>query len=156
MTVAILTPLRTYTISHTYLLTVTAKLKGPGHGSREYVFSQDVPWRLYWAVAPMQRTSPATGQCYTITPGSEPQSLSKQPKPIVSPEAEVASGTKLSQAKTIEPTITALDSQDDNVSSATSSQLAFERGEEERRGLMPIHKAWWKKGIKMDDDFRHM
>jgi len=77
------------------------------------------------------------------------------PKITISPDSEVATGTKSNEAKTVETTITALDAKDDEISSATSSQLAFERGEEERRGLMPIYKAWWKKGIK-DDDFRHM
>ena len=144
--------MRTYTISHTYILRVTAKLKGPGHASKEYTFSQYVPWRLHWAEAPMPRTLPIPGPAIR---SGERHSTPKIPKIIVSPEFEVANGTKSDQAKTVETTVTALDAKDDEISSATSSQLAFERGEEERRGLMPIYKAWWKKGIK-DDDFRHM
>jgi len=111
-----------------------------------------VPWRLHWAEAPTSRTLPIAGPSV--------RSGERRPKPtipsiIVSPEPDVANGTKSNEAKTVETTITALNAQHDDISSTTSSQLAFERGEEERRGLMPIYKAWWKKGIK-DDDFRHM
>jgi len=132
--------------------------------SKECTFSQDIPWHFHWFTPPHSRLIPIAGYSDLPKFGRQPQSVvAPEPEPepkvqkgIVSPEAEVTSGTKPSQWKTIETTITALDSQDDGISSATSSQLAFERGEEERRGLMPIYKAWWKKGIKMDDDFRHM
>jgi hypothetical protein len=143
-------------MSHTYILTVTAKLRGPTHRSKECSFSQDVPWHVGWAVLPLTHFTPIAG--YAELPKLECKRQlpkPKAPKAIASSKAGVDSGTKSSQIKTIDTTITAQDAQDDDISSANSSQLAFERGEEERRGLMPIYKAWWKKGIK-DDDFRHM
>jgi hypothetical protein len=143
-------------MSHTYILTVTAKLRGPTHRSKEFSFSQDVPWHVNWAVVPISHTKPIAG--YAELPKLEckrqlPRATA--PKAIATSKAGVDSGTKSSQTKTTDTTITALDAQDDDISCANSSQLAFERGEEERRGLKPIYKAWWKKGIK-DDDFRHM